>query len=79
MFPQPYVPTFLRIFFSLTILKIRPYVPTALCSHISKDFFSLTILKIWPYVPTALCSQIYLKKLVPMFPQPYVLGLEFGS
>src|SRR4029434_995508 len=33
MFPQPYVPTFLRIFYSLTILTIRPYVPTALCSH----------------------------------------------
>ena len=32
MFPQPYVPSFLRIFFSLKILKIRPYVPTALCS-----------------------------------------------
>src|SRR4029434_6446559 len=34
MCPQPYVPTFLRIFFSLTILKIVPYVPTELCSQI---------------------------------------------
>ena len=28
MFTQPYVPSFLRIFFSQKIFKIRPYVPS---------------------------------------------------
>ena len=52
MFPQPYVPTFLRIFFSLTILKIRPYVPTDLCSQIY--FEKLVPMFPQPYVPTFL-------------------------